>query len=40
MNPEQLTLKPEDLGMRVTYLATEPITETSATYCDFAVPYA
>jgi DNA-binding transcriptional MerR regulator len=40
IKPDELTLKPEDLGMRVTYLATEPVTETSAPYCDFAVPYA
>ncbi len=30
----------DDLGVRVTYLATEPVTETSAPYCDFAVPFA
>jgi DNA-binding transcriptional MerR regulator len=40
LDPENLALKPEDLGMRVTYLATEPVTETSAPYCDFAVPFA
>jgi hypothetical protein len=37
---ERLTLKHEDLGLRVTYLATGPVTETSAPYCDFAVPFA
>jgi DNA-binding transcriptional MerR regulator len=37
---ELLTLKPEDLGLRITYLATGPVTETSAPYCDFAVPFA
>jgi DNA-binding transcriptional MerR regulator len=37
---ERLTLEPEDLGMRITYLASEPVTETSAPYCDFAVPFA
>jgi hypothetical protein len=37
---ERLTLKPEDLGLRITYLATGPVTETSAPYCDFAVPFA
>jgi DNA-binding transcriptional MerR regulator len=37
---ERLALKPEDLGMRITYLATGPVTETSAPYCDFAVPFA
>ena len=39
INPDELTVKPEDLGMRITYLATEPVTETSAPYCDFAVPF-
>ncbi len=33
-------LKPEDLGMRVTYFATGPVTETSTPYRDFAVPFA
>jgi DNA-binding transcriptional MerR regulator len=39
---ERLTLKPEDLGLRTTYLATGPVTETSAPddYCDLAVPFA
>lgn len=39
---ERLTLKPEDLGLRITYLATGPVTETSVPddYCDFAVPFA
>ena len=37
---ERLTLKPEDLGMRITYLAAGPVTQTSAPYCDFAVPFA
>jgi len=37
---EDLALKPEDLGVRVTYLASGPITATSAPYCDFAVPFA
>jgi DNA-binding transcriptional MerR regulator len=40
LDPENLALKPEDLGMRITYLASEPVTETSAPYCDFAVPFA
>ncbi len=40
LNPDSLTLKPEDLGMRVTYLASGPITETNEPYCDFAVPFA
>lgn len=39
---ERLTLKPEDLGLRTTYLATGPVTETSVPddYCDLAVPFA
>jgi DNA-binding transcriptional MerR regulator len=40
IDPEGLALKPEDLGLRITYLASEPVTETSAPYCDFAVPFA
>ena len=40
IDPESLALKPEDLGVRITYLASEPVTETSAPYCDFAVPFA
>jgi hypothetical protein len=30
----------EDLGVRITYFASEPVTATSAPYCDFAVPFA
>lgn len=37
---QQLSLTPEDLGVRITYLASLPITETSAPDCDFAVPFA
>ena len=40
IDPEGLALSPEDLGVRITYLATEPVTATSAPYCDFAVPFA
>jgi DNA-binding transcriptional MerR regulator len=40
IDDEQLTLKPEDLGVRLTYLHTPPITATSAPDCDFAVPFA
>ena len=40
LDPESLALKPEDLGVRITYLTSEPVTETSAPYCDFAVPFA
>jgi DNA-binding transcriptional MerR regulator len=39
VDPEHLALKPEDLGVRITYLASGPVTETSAPYCDFAVPF-
>jgi DNA-binding transcriptional MerR regulator len=40
INPEDHELQPEDLGVRITYLATEPVTKTSAPYCDFAVPFS
>ncbi len=40
INPERLALKPEDLGVRITYLASDPITETSVPYYDFALPFA
>ena len=40
INPKTLTLWPEDLGMRITYLASGPITATSAPYCDFAAAFA
>jgi DNA-binding transcriptional MerR regulator len=37
---QQLSLTPEDLGLRVTYLARRPVTETSVPECDVAVPFA
>jgi DNA-binding transcriptional MerR regulator len=39
---DRLALKPEDLGLRTTYFAAGPVTETSVPddYCDFAVPFA
>jgi hypothetical protein len=40
MNTEAPELKPEDLGVRITYFANGPVTEASAPYCDFAVPFA
>lgn len=40
IDPEQLSLTPADLGVRITYLASGPPTETSAPECDFAVPFA
>jgi DNA-binding transcriptional MerR regulator len=39
-NQTQLSLTPEDLGVRITYLATPPRTEKSVPDCDFAVPFA
>jgi DNA-binding transcriptional MerR regulator len=39
-DPGKLSLRPEDLGMRITYLASRPVTETSVPRCDFAVPFA
>lgn len=40
-NIEELTLEPEDLGMRITYFSSSwPVTATSAPYCDFAAPFA
>ncbi len=40
ISPESLTLTLEDLGVRITYLAKGPITETRPPYCDVAVPFA
>jgi DNA-binding transcriptional MerR regulator len=40
IDPESLALQPEDLGLRITYFSSGPINETSAPYCDFAVPFA
>jgi DNA-binding transcriptional MerR regulator len=40
LDPKKLSLTPEDLGVRITYLASRPITETSVPDCDFAVPFA
>ena len=40
LDRKQLSLTPEDLGVRITYLATPPITDTSVPDCDFAVPFA
>jgi DNA-binding transcriptional MerR regulator len=42
IDDERLTLKPEDLGLRTTYLATGSVTATSVPdgYCDFAAPFA
>jgi DNA-binding transcriptional MerR regulator len=40
IDDKQLTLTPADLGVRITYLATPPITAASVPDCDFAVPFA
>jgi DNA-binding transcriptional MerR regulator len=40
IDPEELDLKPDDLGVRITYLASSPITATSVPNRDFAVPFA
>ena len=40
IDPKTLSLTPEDLGVRITYLAGQPPSETSAPDCDFAVPFA
>jgi DNA-binding transcriptional MerR regulator len=39
IDPKQLSLAPENLGMRITYLASRPPTETSSPECDIAVPF-
>jgi DNA-binding transcriptional MerR regulator len=40
IDPKGLNLTPEDLGVRITYLASPPITKESVPDCDFAVPFA
>ena len=40
MAEENLALTPEDLGVRITYLASGPPCENSGPDCDFAVPFA
>jgi DNA-binding transcriptional MerR regulator len=40
IDPKQLSLTPEDLGVRITYLASQLPSEKSAPDCDFAVPFA
>jgi DNA-binding transcriptional MerR regulator len=40
IDDKQLSLTPADLGVRITYLATPPVTDTSVPDCDFAVPFA
>jgi hypothetical protein len=40
IKPEELNLTPEDLGPRITYVASQVITDTSVPDTDFAVPFA
>ncbi|MGC2486323.1 MAG: helix-turn-helix domain-containing protein [Acidimicrobiales bacterium] len=42
INDDDLAIRPEDLGMRITYFSAEPITGTSVPddYSDMAAPYA
>lgn len=40
IDDKQLSLTPGDLGVRITYLASQPPNEQSAPDCDFAVPFA
>ena len=40
IDPKQLSLTPDDLGTRITYLASRPPNETTGPECDFAVPFA
>lgn len=37
---EERSLRPTELGVRVTYLASEPVGEQSGPDCDFAVPFS
>lgn len=39
IDTEHLAIKPEDLGLRMTYLMTGPAVETRGPDCDFAVPF-
>ncbi len=40
IDPEQLSLNPADPGVRITYLAGGPASESVGPDCDFAVPFA
>ncbi|HTW07372.1 MAG TPA: helix-turn-helix domain-containing protein [Acidimicrobiales bacterium] len=40
IDDERLSLTPENLGVRITYLASGPLSETTGPDCDFAVPFA
>jgi len=40
LDPEHLVIQPEELGVRITYFASEPVSDSSAPYCDFAIPFA
>ena len=37
---ERLAIEPADLGVRLTYLWTPPVTKASVPDCDFAIPFA
>ena len=39
-DPKQLSPTPADLGVRLTYLYSQPPSETSGPDCDFAMPFA
>jgi len=36
----QHAVRPTDLGSRITYLASDPASETTGPDCDFAVPFS
>jgi len=36
---DQHPVRPTDLGSRITYLASDPVSETTGPDCDFAVPF-
>jgi DNA-binding transcriptional MerR regulator len=40
IDDDALAIRPEDLGIRITYLAPDPVTATSVPDCDFAAPFA
>lgn len=40
LDPAKLSIRPEELGMRITYFAGGPPGERTSPDCDFAVPFA
>jgi hypothetical protein len=40
IDDKQFSLNPDDLGMRITFLASGPPNETHGPQCDVAVPFA